>query len=61
MDKEFIYFVIGCIVLAPVLFVIIRMNRDSAKSYEPPRIDDSDPTDPRSLAGIRHRINPPPG
>jgi hypothetical protein len=61
MDKEFIYFIIGCVVLAPVLFVIIRAKKHSGNSYEPPRIDDSDPTDPRSLAGIRHRINPPPG
>jgi hypothetical protein len=62
MDKEIFQFIIGGIVIVPVLFLIIRVQKKHhSKSYEPPRIDDSDPTDPRSLAGIRHRVSPPPG
>lgn len=26
MDKEFIYFVIGCLIIVPILFLIIRVN-----------------------------------
>jgi hypothetical protein len=66
MDRGLLYFIIGCIVLTPVIFLVFRLNiylhkKRVGETHEPPHIDDSDPTDPRSLAGIRHRINPPPG
>jgi hypothetical protein len=66
VERGFLYFIIGCILLAPLIFLVVRLNiylhkKHLGETYEPPHIDDSDPTDPRSLAGIRHRINPPPG
>ncbi len=62
MDKEIFQFIVGAVVIIPMLYLIIRFQKKHpGKSYEAPKIDDSDPTDPRSLAGIRHRINPPPG
>lgn len=59
MDREFIYFIIGCIVIAPALFVIIRHNhrRKHDDNYVPPKNDLNDPT---SLSNF-HRRNPPPG
>jgi hypothetical protein len=65
MDRGFLHFIIGCILILPLIFLIIRLNiylrkKGHKDDFVPPRHDLNDPTDPTSLWNF-HRRNPPPG
>ncbi len=66
MDKGFLYFIIGCIVIAPIIFLVIRLNiylhKKGFRNFQEPRNLES-MRDPLSFPNTEdyYRRNPPSG